>query len=137
LQSIQETKVSLTGQEEHLIEHFKHIIFLQILQNEEQFIHMIFLHEVFSHSFEQAKQILILHIEQFFHVSFIKHKLHLFFSFKLKSAFLFIIFEQFKHIDLLLFLLLLSHKEQKYLKHLRHFIPQFSYDFSFEANKGL
>ena len=126
LQLIQETKVLLAGQEEHLIEHFKHIIFLQILQNKEQFIHMIFLHEVFSHSFEQAKHILILHIEHIFHISFFKHKLHLFFSIKLISLLLFIIFEQSEHIDLLLFLLLLLQKEQKFLKHLVHLIPQFS-----------
>jgi hypothetical protein len=126
LQLIQETKVLLAGQEEHLMEHFKHIIFLHILQNKEQFIHTIFLQEIFSHSFEQVKQILILHIEQTFHISFFKYKLHLFFSIKLISLLLFIIFEQSEHIDLLLFLLLLSHKVQKFLKHLIHFIPQFS-----------
>jgi hypothetical protein len=42
LQLIQEIKDLFAGQERHLIEHFSHIIFLHILQNLEQFIHMIF-----------------------------------------------------------------------------------------------
>jgi hypothetical protein len=54
----------LLGHEEHLIEHFLQIIFLHILQNKEQLIHMIFPHEIFSQLLEQLKQILILHKEQ-------------------------------------------------------------------------
>jgi hypothetical protein len=53
----------LLGHEEHLIEHFLQIIFLHILQNKEQLIHMIFPQEIFSQLFEQLKQILILHKE--------------------------------------------------------------------------
>ena len=54
----------LLGHEEHLIEHFLQIIFLHILQNKEQLIHMIFQHLLFSQLLEQLKQILILHKEQ-------------------------------------------------------------------------
>jgi hypothetical protein len=61
---IQETKDISSGHDEHLIEHFLQINFLQILQNREQFIHIRFLHKLFSQILIQEKSILILHNEQ-------------------------------------------------------------------------
>jgi hypothetical protein len=72
------------GQFEHLIEHFLHIIFLQILQKSEQFIHIKCLFEEILHIIRQLiEHILELQIEQFLLNLFILHIEHLFSSFNL------------------------------------------------------
>jgi hypothetical protein len=114
----------LLGHEEHLIEHFLQIIFLHILQNKEQLIHMIFPHLIFSQLLEQLKQILILHKEQILLLKlFFEHIPHTFFSF----VFIFLFFcKQSEHIinSLLSLFSCLLHKLQMFLKHKLHFIPQ-------------
>jgi hypothetical protein len=80
LQLIQEIIDCSGGQEEHFNEHFLQIIFLQILQNKEQFIHIIFLHKLFPQIFAQVKHILLLHVEHVFQLLSLEHKLHFFIS---------------------------------------------------------
>ena len=64
------------------IEHFLQIKFLQILQNNEQFIHILFLHEAILHFIRQSvEHIFELQIEQNvvdFFVAQIEHFLFLF-----------------------------------------------------------
>ena len=79
----QETIDLLGGHEEHFIEHFLQMIFLHILHNKEQLMHINFSHKLFSQVFEQDKHILILHIEHIFKQSLFEHRLHLFVIFSL------------------------------------------------------
>jgi len=117
---MQETIDLFGGHEEHFIEHFLQIIFLHILHNKEQLMHIIFLHKLFSQVFEQGKHILILHIEQTLQQLLFEQRLHLFVTFFSLSSSEFLS-KQSLQIKLLMGFLL--HKEHICLRHLIHFIP--------------